>query len=62
MGSRTHPQKLRWKPRVLTTWGALGRCVGDPEEAVGRVGVPACPGVFHICLQEGQGEPFKALF
>lgn len=24
------PAELRWEPRVLTTWGALGRWVGDP--------------------------------
>lgn len=58
------PQELRWEPRVLTTWGALGRWVGDPAEAAERVGVPDLPwGIFGLWLQEELGEAvFKALF
>ena len=39
-GQAPGPQGLTWEPRVLPTWGALGRWVGDTAQAAGRVGGP----------------------
>lgn len=36
-------QELRLEPHMFTMWGALGRWVGDPAEAFGRVGVQDLP-------------------